>query len=402
MVPGTVFPYARRMRVLAIETSCDETAAAVVESESVSGGKRESGGIRVLSNVVASQADLHARTAGVVPEVAARAHVEAITFVIDDALREVVGSGPKSNKLPAISLLDAIAVTTEPGLRPALVIGETAARALAAAWDKPLIPVNHLAGHIAAAWLLPETGDWRLETGTRRHRFPAVVLIVSGGHTQLWKLVPREGATTLSSTSELSSLRAREDSRRWRLTLLGQTRDDAAGEAFDKIARLLGLSYPGGAALAQLAEGGDACAFSFPRPMIARPAKPWRSGGSQDLDFSFSGLKTAVYYTVEKLKAKSYKLKADLAASAQEAIVDVLVAKTVEAAAREGAAEVILTGGVAANTRLRERWKAALGSLPLIVPPPRFCTDNAAMVGAAAVLGLQIPKEDRCARRGMR
>ena len=333
-----------RMRILAIETSCDETAAAVVERMTNTPETRSN--VHVLSSVVASQADLHARTAGVVPEIAARAHVEAITFVVDDAVR---GTGGKREH--ARGSIDAIAATTRPGLRPALVIGETAARALAVAWRKSFIPVNHLAGHIAAAWLVSDAQP------AVSHRFPAVALVVSGGHTQLWRL----------DTG-------------WQLRLLGQTRDDAAGEAFDKIARLLGLPYPGGAALAHLAERGDACEVALPRPMI----------DSKDFDFSFSGLKTAVFYLVRGRKL-SQRERADISASAQEAIVDVLVSKTVDAAAREGAAEVILAGGVAANTRLRTRLKESLGSLPLIVPHPQYCTDNAAMIGAAAILKLEIP-----------
>ena len=334
------------MRVLAIETSCDETAAAVVEN----GGSGTSGGdmrsIQILSNVVASQATLHARTAGVVPEVAARAHVEAITFVISDALR---AAGMGQGNVPTI---DAVAVTTEPGLRPALVIGEATARALALAWGVTVVPVNHLAGHIAAGWLVSEIQP------AVSHQFPSIALVVSGGHTQLWRI----------------------DGGSWvRLRLLGQTRDDAAGEAFDKIARLLGLSYPGGAALSTLAERGDAGAFAFPRPMR----------DSHDDDFSFSGLKTAVLYALRDKKLTEQG-RADAAASAQAAIVDVLVAKTVNAAARERAHQVILTGGVAANQRLRERLKEALGPLPLVVPHPQDCTDNAAMIGAAAVLGLAV------------
>lgn len=330
------------MRVLAIETSCDETAAAVVEAAQKN--------VRVVSSVVASQADLHARTAGVVPEVAARAHVEAITFVIDDALRQA-----QIPKEKAATMLGAIAATTEPGLRPALIIGEASARALAIGWEKPFIPANHLAGHMAAAWLVSDVQP------AVSHRFPALVLIVSGGHTQLWRV--DEG---------------------FQLRLLGQTRDDAAGEAFDKIARLLGLPYPGGVALAQLAERGDAREVALPRPMI----------GSKDLEFSFSGLKTAVFYHVRDKKLSDQE-RADIAASAQEAIVDVLVSKAVDAAARESAAEVILTGGVAANARLRSRLHEALGSIPLVVPHPRYCTDNAAMIGAAAVLNIHIPALSR-------
>ncbi len=345
------------MRVLAIESSCDETAAAVVRDDGEF--------VRVESSIVASQAALHERTNGVVPEVAARAHVEAITFVIEDAVVEAVGSRQK-----AVETIDAVAVTTEPGLKPALVIGETAARALAVAWGKRLIPIHHIAGHIAAAWLPLETGNLRLETGERvaTHRFPAIALVVSGGHTQLYRV-----DTGLQ------------------LRLLGETRDDAAGEAFDKIARLLGLPYPGGPALARLAERGDACAYAFPRPMIH----------SGDEAFSFSGLKTAVYYMLRGSRQQAVgsreldeQFRRDVAASAQEAIVDVLVDKTVAAAAREGAQEVMLTGGVAANERLRQKLRTALGELPLVVPLPRFCTDNAAMIGAAAVLGVQVPKKE--------
>lgn len=359
------------MRVLAIETSCDETAAAVVELSDPFG----TAAVRVLSSVVASQADLHARTAGVVPEVAARAHVEAITFVVDDALTQAVGS-----RQQAVGEIDAVAATTEPGLRPALVIGETSGRALAAAWDKPFLPVNHLAGHLAAAWLVSEeAGDREFWVGKRlpsqpavEHKFPAVALVVSGGHTQLWRL------------DETTSDVERRNVGGCRVRLLGQTRDDAAGEAFDKIARLLGLPYPGGPALAALAEQGDARACSFPRPMV----------DSGDLNFSFSGLKTAVFYAIRNRKLSEQE-RADVAASAQAAIVDVLVSKTVNAAGREGAAEVILTGGVAANTQLRERLQAALGSLPLVVPHPQYCTDNAAMIGAAAALGFSLPQEGR-------
>jgi N6-L-threonylcarbamoyladenine synthase len=352
------------MRILAIETSCDETAAAIVE-------KRNSH-VLVLSSIVASQADLHARTQGVVPEVAARAHVEAITYVLGDAIREGAGSGDPTSPFPlrspsfagrvgyrgarqAAGTIDAIAVTTEPGLRPALVVGETAGRALAVAWGKPFLPVHHIAGHIAAVWLVSDIQP------AVSHRFPAVVLVVSGGHTQLYRL--DEGFI---------------------VHLLGETRDDAAGEAFDKIARLLGLPYPGGPALSTLAEQGDACALELPRPMMDS-----RSG-----DFSFSGLKTAVFYAIRNTHLTEQE-RADVAASAQEAIVDVLVAKTVNAAAREDAKEVILTGGVAANQRLRECLKEALGSLPLVVPHARYCTDNAAMIGAAAALGLKVPGQEK-------
>jgi len=334
-------------RVLAIETSCDETAASVVELHQSSIENHHS--IVVLSSIVSSQIDIHKITGGVVPEVAARAHVEAIIPVISEAMKQ---AGIAKEEI------DAIATTTQPGLRPALVVGETAGWALAAAWNKPFLPVHHIAGHISAAWLQTEVGNRESEVGTRRHAFPSIVLVVSGGHTQLFQL-----------------------NEKLELKLLGQTRDDAAGEAFDKIARLLELPYPGGPELAKLALQGNEKAFDFPRPML----------NSEDLDFSFSGLKTSVYYAIRDKKL-SQQEKADVASSAQNAIVDILVQKTLRAVQQEGAQEVIIAGGVAANTKLRETMRIALGDTPLIVPPIKYCTDNAAMIGAAALLGIEMPR----------
>jgi N6-L-threonylcarbamoyladenine synthase len=259
-----------------------------------------------------------------------------------------------------VGSIDAVVATTRPGLRPALVVGETAGRALAAAWGKPFVPVHHIAGHIAASWL--QSGGREKGVGKRelRHEFPAVVLVVSGGHTQLFRL-----------------------NEKLELKTLGQTRDDAAGEAFDKIARLLELPYPGGPELAKLAENGDEKAFDFPRPML----------NSDDLDFSFSGLKTAVYYAIRDKKLSEVE-KANVAASAQNAIVDLLVQKTLKAVKQEGAQEVIIAGGVAANTKLRETMKIVLEGTPLIVPSIKYCTDNAAMIGAAALLGIEMPTRE--------
>jgi len=316
-------------RVLAIESSCDETAAAVVEMNGSD--------IRVISSVVASQIDLHKLTKGVVPEVAARAHVEAINFVIKEAIKDV-----------AVDDIDVVAATTQPGLKPALVVGETAGRALAAAWNKPFVPVHHIAGHIGAAWLG--------EDESSQHEFPAIVLVVSGGHTQLYRMD--------------------ED---LKLTLLGNTRDDAAGEAFDKIARLLDLPYPGGPELSKLAEKGNDQAYDFPRPML----------NSDNLDFSFSGLKTAVFYAIRDKKLTDIE-RADVAASAQAAIVEILVKKTLLALEKEGANKVIIVGGVAANTALREKMRENLKVVPLVVPPIKYCTDNAAMIGVAVLLELKI------------
>ena len=304
--------------ILAIETSCDETAASVVM-----------GGIDVLSNVVSSQIDLHAVFGGVVPEIASRAHLELLTPVIDQALREA--------KIDA-TRIDAVAATVGPGLIGALLVGVAHAKALAFAWDVPFVGVNHLEAHLYAGLL----DDPNLE-------LPVVVLLVSGGHTMLIEM------------------RGPGDYR-----LLGQTIDDAAGEAFDKVARFLGLGYPGGPAIDRLAREGNPSAIDFPRAML-----------NDGLDFSFSGLKTSVMNHVRKNPEVS---TADVAASFQEAVVDVLVAKTRRAAAVVGAKGVVLGGGVAANSLLRERFAetAAADGRRALLPSRAMCTDNAAMIGAAA------------------
>jgi N6-L-threonylcarbamoyladenine synthase len=304
--------------VLGIETSCDETAAAVVVD-----------GRKVLSSVVSSQIDLHARFGGVVPEIASRAHVELLTPVIAEAMLSA-GTEPGD--------LDGIAATVGPGLVGALLVGVSTAKALALVWDVPFIAVNHLEAHLHAAFL--EEPDLQ---------FPAVVLLVSGGHTMLvhW-----------------------EDDGRYRL--LGETLDDAAGEAFDKVARYLGLGYPGGPAIDMLAMEGDAGAIPFPRAML----------DSASYDFSFSGLKTAVVNYVRK---HPDAVTADVAASFQEAVVDVLVEKARRAAREVGARSLGLGGGVAANSQLRERILSVCveDGLQAYVPSRAMCTDNAAMVAAA-------------------
>ncbi len=305
--------------MLGIETSCDETAAAVV-----------TGGTTVCSSVVSSQIDLHARFGGVVPELASRAHIELFTGVVTEAL----GAAGMDARAPA---LDAVAATCGPGLVGSLLVGLSGAKALALAWGVPFVGVNHLEGHLFAPLL--EVPDLR---------WPLVVLLVSGGHTLLIEM------------------RGPGDYR-----LLGQTIDDAAGEAYDKVARYLGLGYPGGPAIDRLAAEGDPAAFAFPRALADR-----------DYDFSFSGLKTAVVRTVER---RPDATTADVAASFQEAVVDVLVAKTARAAEASGAAGLCLAGGVAANSLLRRRLAEAgegLG-LPTYLPSRAMCTDNAAMVAAA-------------------
>ncbi len=310
-----------RFIILGIETSCDETAAAVLSHED---GKP----LTVLSSVVSSQVDLHARYGGVVPEIASRAHVELLTPVIAQA---VVEAGIEDGDL------DAVAATVGPGLVGSLLVGVSTAKTLALVWNVPFIGVNHLEAHLYASFL--EEPDLQ---------FPSVVLLVSGGHTML---VSMEG--------------------HGQYTVLGSTIDDAAGEAFDKVARYLGLGYPGGPAIDRLAMEGDAAAIRFPRAMMA-----------EGFDFSFSGLKTAVVNYVRKHPDVA---TADVCASFQEAVVDVLVVKARRAAAEVGASALCLGGGVAANSQLRERFLDACveDGLHGFLPSRPMCTDNAAMVAAA-------------------
>jgi N6-L-threonylcarbamoyladenine synthase len=312
------------MRLLAIETSCDETAAAVVED-----------GHTIKSSVVSSQTDLHADFGGVVPEIAGRAHVDLLTPVVARAL-EIADATPAD--------LDAVAATMGPGLIGSLLVGVSAAKAYALAWGVPFIGVNHLEGHLHAAFL--EDPELTL---------PAVVLVVSGGHTLL--------------------IHMRQPGR---YRLLGQTIDDAAGEAFDKVARYLGLAYPGGPAIEKVARDGDPGAIPFPRGLR-----------HEGYDFSFSGLKTSV---ITYVRNHPEVATADVAASFQEAVVDVLVEKTMRAAAHVDARSVCIGGGVAANTALRERIvnAAQADGRQAIIPSRAMCTDNAAMVGATGWYRLQL------------
>ena len=309
------------MKVLGIETSCDETGVAVVED-----------GV-VRSNLLASQVDVHERFGGVVPELASRAHVEAVTPLLEEALEEA-GCG--------FGDLDGVAVTVGPGLVGALLVGIASAKSVSLATGAPLIGVNHLEGHILAN---------AIEHGS--DLAPAVCLVVSGGHTMLVHMPEVH-----------------------RYELLGQTVDDAAGEAFDKVARFLGLGFPGGPALDRLARSGDPNAIGFPRAMA----------DSGDYDFSLSGLKTAVLRYVKTEREAGRDIDAaDLAASFQEAIVDVQVSKTIDAAKDRGVQTVLLGGGVVANTRLRERMEKAGAEAGLRVwfPELALCTDNGAMIAVA-------------------
>ncbi len=332
--PGAAGARARlKGPLLAIESSCDDSSAAVL-----------SPGGEVLSNVVHSQDAIHERYGGVVPEVASRAHVERMSAVVREALDQAGTT---------VQDLGGVAVTVGPGLIGALLVGVQTAKAIAWAHRLPLYPVNHLHGHLAAVWLADKEAP-----------LPMVTLVASGGHT---------------------SLVAVDDWTHYRL--LGQTLDDAAGEAFDKGARLLGLGYPGGRELDELAEKGDPKAFDFP-VALKRSPKP---------DFSFSGVKTALFYLLRDMTAEQRAARAaDVAASYREAIVEALVSKSVKAAKAEGALTLGVAGGVAANSllrrRLREKGEAA--GLHVVVPPFAYCTDNAAMIGAAALHGPSLAYPD--------
>lgn len=313
------------MLILAIESSCDETAAAVVKD-----------GRTVLSNVINSQIELHKKFGGVVPEVASRNHIKNISDVIDEAL---------SDAGTVFEDIDAVGVTYGPGLVGALLVGVSAAKAIAYSIKKPLIPVHHIKGHIMANFIAhPE-----LEP-------PFVCLVASGGHSHI---------VYVKSYTEFE--------------ILGRTRDDAAGEAFDKISRVLGLGYPGGPLIDKLAKEGNPHAAEFPRVRIDRD--------ESCLDFSFSGVKTAVINYLHKLEQNGEPYnKADVAASFQNAVTDVLVGHTLQAAETKGCGRVALAGGVASNSQLRSKMYAEgeKRGIDVIYPPPALCTDNAAMIGCAA------------------
>src|SRR5215208_1011687 len=311
-------------RILAIETSCDETACAVLEN-----------GRELLSSIVASQMDIHARYGGVFPEVASRQHVLSIIPVVEQTLDQ-------SNL--TLKDMDAIAVTRGPGLAGSLIVGMNMAKGIALGMNLPIIGVNHLEGHIYSSWVY-NAG----EAAPAEPEFPLMALLVSGGHTELNLM-----------TDHLAYRR------------LGSTLDDAAGEAFDKVARLLGLAYPGGPSVQRAAENGDPTRFNFPRAKL-----------DGAYDFSFSGLKSAVLYVVNDLKKKQTTLPIeDLAASFQAAVVDTLFKKTIQAARDFGAKEILVAGGVSANQALRQAFQSQ-NEFKVHIPAFSLCTDNAAMIAAA-------------------
>jgi N6-L-threonylcarbamoyladenine synthase len=318
------------MKILAIETSCDETSAAVVSKDP---GKNH---VEVLSNVISSSLKLHSKTGGIIPDVAAREQLKFIIPVLQKALND--------SKTEAKDL-DAIAVTQGPGLIGSLLIGVEAAKTLAFLWKKPMIPVNHLFGHIYANFVDPKN----------KIKFPALALLVSGGHTDLVLIEDH-------------------DNFKW----LGGTRDDAAGEAFDKIGRLLNLPYPAGPTIEKLAKSGNEKSFNFPRPMI----------GSKDFDFSFSGLKAAIWRETKKIKHLDDEIVADICACVQKSIIEVLVRKTIKAAKKTKVKSILLGGGVAANQKLRDELKSEIDNfnpeIKFFYPEKILCTDNAAMIGAYA------------------
>jgi N6-L-threonylcarbamoyladenine synthase len=317
------------MTILGIETSCDETSAAVLRADA--DGKK----VELLSNVIATSLSLHAKTGGIIPEIAAREQLRYIMPVIEEAFK--VLKNPREE-------IDAIAVTIGPGLIGSLLVGVETARTISYTWDKPIIPVNHLFGHIYANFI-----------GENDIQFPAIALIISGGHT------------------DLVLIRNHRD-----IKWLGGTRDDAAGEAFDKTGRLLNLPYPAGPEIEKLARGITKDNYRFPRPLI----------DSDDFDFSFSGLKTAVLREVQKIKEPSYEEIENLSYSLSEAIFAVLIKKTLRAAKEFDVKSILLGGGVAANQTLRNKFESEIinlkSSIKFYVPDKKLCTDNAGMIAAAA------------------
>ena len=321
--------------ILSLETSCDESAAALVSNDK--------GKIDLLANEIASQIDEHARWGGVVPEIASRRHLENLPFLIEQVFLK--------SKLQ-MKDIDAVASTVTPGLSGSLLIGSITARTIANFYQIPFLGVHHLEGHLSSIYL-----------GENHPKKPFLVLLVSGGHTELIKVDHEH-----------------------KYHRLGRSHDDAAGEAFDKVARLLGLPYPGGPAIQEIAKSGDPKRFLFPKGRVSKP-----EGGFYPYDFSFSGLKTAVFRQIDKIKSQNKKLPSqDIAASFENVVAEVLVERSLRCALDQGLNSLVLVGGVAANERLRQMMlaKASENSINVALAPMDFCTDNAAMIGAAALLRL--------------
>ncbi len=354
-----------RMKILAIETSCDETAISVVECS----GNFARPKLKILSNVIASQIKIHAKWGGVVPNLAKREHLKNLPIVLRKALKEagIKNIDPVRNKKLKISAdlqkanrisngVDLVAVTVGPGLEPALWTGINFALDLSKVWGKPIIGINHMEGHILSV-LLKEKSN--LKSQISKIKFPALALLVSGGHTELVLI------------------------KNWlKYKIIGQTRDDAAGEAFDKVAKMLGLSYPGGPVVAKMATKFKSqisnLKINLPRPML----------NSKNYDFSFSGLKTAVLYKIKELGIMNQKLKTNICKEFQQAVIDVLISKTIRAAKEYNVRTIILGGGVTANQELRRQMsKAIQNQIPnskFLIPNSEFTTDNAAMIAVAA------------------
>lgn len=325
------------MKILALETSCDETAVALIEANAKK--------YKVLANLVSSQINIHKKYGGIVPEVAARKHIEVIMLLLERALAR----DPASKRLGAKIIPDAIAVTAGPGLMTSLLVGVETAKTLATVWQKPIVAVNHLEGHILSPVLADQSSaNWQ------KIGFPALCLVVSGGHTQL---------ILMKSMGKYQ--------------IVGETLDDAAGEAFDKVAKILGLGYPGGPVISRWATSGQPGRVEFARPMMNR----------QDFNFSFSGIKTSVLYYVQKQKKISKQHKADICLEFEKAVVEVLVSKAIRAAKKYKAKTVMLGGGVAANSRLREEMMRGviekLSGVSYMSPNIKHSTDNALMIAAA-------------------
>ena len=325
--------------ILSLETSCDESAAALVSNEN---GKTE-----LLANEIASQIAEHAKWGGVVPEIASRRHLENLPYLIEQVFFK--------SKLK-INDIDAVAATVTPGLAGSLLVGSITARTIANLHQKPFLGIHHLEGHLSSIYL-----------SENHPKPPFLVLLVSGGHTELIKV-------NIGHKYER----------------LGRSHDDAVGEAFDKVARLLGLSYPGGPAIQEIAKSGNPKRFSFPKGRVSKPG-----GGFYKYDFSFSGLKTAVFRQIEKIKSENIKLPSeDIAASFENVVAEVLVERSLRCALDNGLNSIVLVGGVAANVRLRSMMleRASEQSVKIALAPLEFCTDNAAMIGAAALLRLSTKK----------